>query len=233
MLPESRPKKSGRLANFAMLIIIAALAILLGYFYNKSRQTSKEESPVQSPAATSVEQTTTTTTAAGATTTTTAVTAGKDFWAKMPAKPKEIYVIQKGDTLFPVAQKFNINWETLAAANSIIEPDKIKIDQALAVPKMDDKTKLPYIEFSQNSDVLGKAPEGKRDDPVAIAKTELGPIFGITSGDEFTAKTQDKNATVSIVRKVEGKTYNYAVSLVKPSQAGWENAWIIEKVSAQ
>lgn len=233
MLPEPTPKKSGRLANFVMLIIIAGLAILLGYFYNKSRQTTKEENtPSSSSAATSVEQTTTTT-AAGATTTTTAITAGKDFWAKMPAKPKEIYVIQKGDTLFPIAQKFSLTWETLAAANSITEPDKIKIDQALVVPKMDDKTKLPYVEFSPNADVLGKAPAGKRDDPTAIAKTELGPIFGITSGDEFTAKAQDKTATVSIVRKVEGKTYNYAVSLIKPSQAGWENAWIIEKVSAQ
>lgn len=228
------PKKSGRLANFVMLIIIAALAILLGYFYNKSRQTAKEgNTPLSSSATTSVEEATTTTTVAGATTTTTAIMAGKDFWAKMPAKPKEIYVIQKGDTLFPIAQKFSLTWETLAAANSITEPDKIKIDQALVIPKMDDKTKLPYVEFSQNADVLAKAPEGKRDDPAAIAKVELGPIFSIASGDEFTAKTQDKTATVSIVRKVEGKTYNYAVSLIKPSQAGWENAWIIEKVTAQ
>lgn len=241
MLINEPPRKKGKFANTVMFLIIAILAVFLGYFYNKSKTVESNNSKQTAAKTTAIDTTKPAaptlvageTTTIVSTTTPVAIPVGKDFWAKFPSKPNNIYIVQKGDTLFPIAKKFTLSWETIAAANGMTEPDKIKIDQPLVIPKMDDKTKLPFVEFAQNADVLAKAPTGKRDDPVAVVKNELGSIFGISTGDEFTAKSSDKTAGVAVVKKLDGKIYNYQVNLIKPSQAGWENSWIIEKISAQ
>jgi hypothetical protein len=45
------------------------------------------------------------------------------------------YIIQKGDTLFDISQKFNISWTTLATLNNLKSPFNLKPGQTLKVPK--------------------------------------------------------------------------------------------------
>lgn len=45
------------------------------------------------------------------------------------------YSVQKGDTLFNIAQKFNISWTTLATLNNLKSPFYLKPGQTLKVPK--------------------------------------------------------------------------------------------------
>jgi len=45
------------------------------------------------------------------------------------------YKVAKGDTLFNIAQKFNISWTTLATLNNITSPFILKPGKVLKVPK--------------------------------------------------------------------------------------------------
>ena len=45
------------------------------------------------------------------------------------------YKVQKGDTLFNISQKFNINWTTLAALNNLKSPFTLKPGQVFKIPK--------------------------------------------------------------------------------------------------
>src|SRR3989344_3793497 len=45
------------------------------------------------------------------------------------------YKVLKGDTLFNISQKFNINWTTLATLNNLKSPFSIKPGQILKIPK--------------------------------------------------------------------------------------------------
>jgi len=52
-------------------------------------------------------------------------------------KPGELFVdytVQKGDTVFNIAQKYNINWTTLATINNLASPFTLKVGQTLKIP---------------------------------------------------------------------------------------------------
>jgi LysM repeat protein len=50
------------------------------------------------------------------------------------ATPFFNYTVQKGDTVFNIAQKYNINWSTLATINNLSSPFTLKPGQVLKVP---------------------------------------------------------------------------------------------------
>jgi LysM repeat protein len=45
------------------------------------------------------------------------------------------YKVQKGDTLFNISQKYNINWATLATLNNLKSPFVLKPGQIVKIPK--------------------------------------------------------------------------------------------------
>ena len=45
------------------------------------------------------------------------------------------YTVKKGDTLFNIAQKINIDWTTLATLNNLKSPFYLKPGQVLNIPK--------------------------------------------------------------------------------------------------
>ncbi len=51
-----------------------------------------------------------------------------------PATPSQGYIVQPGDTLWLVAQRFNTTVEAIAQANGIVNPNLIFVGQSLAVP---------------------------------------------------------------------------------------------------
>lgn len=45
------------------------------------------------------------------------------------------YKVLKGDTLFNISQKFNVNWTTLATLNNLKSPFALKPGQIIKIPK--------------------------------------------------------------------------------------------------
>ena len=52
-----------------------------------------------------------------------------------PAVQFTAYTVQKGDTLFNISQKFNIDWTTLATLNNLKSPFVLKLGQIINIPK--------------------------------------------------------------------------------------------------
>jgi hypothetical protein len=46
----------------------------------------------------------------------------------------EIYVVQKGDTVYKIAQKYGLDWRTLAGYNHLGNPDLIYPGERLFIP---------------------------------------------------------------------------------------------------
>jgi LysM repeat protein len=51
-----------------------------------------------------------------------------------PAEPAQTYIIQRGDTLRIIAERFGVTINALAAANGIANPNTIYVGQALVIP---------------------------------------------------------------------------------------------------
>src|SRR5450759_4694478 len=47
-----------------------------------------------------------------------------------------IYVVQAGDTLYSIAQRYGIDVNALAEANGLINPDQIYVGQSLTIPTL-------------------------------------------------------------------------------------------------
>lgn len=51
-----------------------------------------------------------------------------------PSQPFIDYTVQKGDTIFNIAQKYKMNWATLATINNLTTPFTLKAGQTIKVP---------------------------------------------------------------------------------------------------
>ena len=51
-----------------------------------------------------------------------------------PPPPQTTYVVQSGDTLAAIAQRFGTTVEALQSANGISDPDEIRVGQVLVIP---------------------------------------------------------------------------------------------------
>lgn len=52
-----------------------------------------------------------------------------------PPLDHSIYQVQPGDTLWKLAQKFNVSLDTLIAANNIVNPNHLEVGQTIYLPK--------------------------------------------------------------------------------------------------
>lgn len=55
--------------------------------------------------------------------------------AEAPAGSNLIYEIKKGDTLFNLASRYGVSWQTLAELNSLKEPYLLKVGQKIKIPE--------------------------------------------------------------------------------------------------
>ncbi len=52
-----------------------------------------------------------------------------------PPSPPETYVVQSGDTLLAIGQRFGVAWQELASINGIADPNLIYLGQVLKIPR--------------------------------------------------------------------------------------------------
>jgi murein DD-endopeptidase MepM/ murein hydrolase activator NlpD len=92
--------------------------------------------------------------------------------AQEPTAEPPIYVVQPGDTLFSIAQRFGSTVEAIVAANDIADPSLIRVGQRLIIP-----TAQPEL-----VPVLGPAPQS-RVHPVRLG--EVLPSLAFQYGTTF------------------------------------------------
>ena len=92
--------------------------------------------------------------------------------AIMPVAAQEqaggtIHVVQRGETLFRIAQRYGLAIETLAVANGIANPSNILVGQRLIIPLGDVATDAPETYMVQYADTLqGSRTSSARTSPV-------------------------------------------------------------------
>ena len=55
---------------------------------------------------------------------------------EQPSGP--VYIVQEGDTLWDIAQRFGVPWEDLARMNEISDPGQLTAGDELVIPGIDD-----------------------------------------------------------------------------------------------
>lgn len=112
--------------------------------------------------------------------------------AVQPVQPEALtYIVNHGDTLYKIAQGFNITVASLQAYNDITNPNSLQIGQKLGIPAV--PADVPLME--------GKEP--------VIQKVLSSTLTAYTSGKESTGKTSAHPAygiTYSGVKAEEGRT---------------------------
>ncbi len=66
----------------------------------------------------------------------------------------ERYVIQSGDTLAKVASRYNVNWEVIAGANQLTDPNSISIGQELLIPAPTPSGSAPSFKIIPDSELV-------------------------------------------------------------------------------
>jgi LysM repeat protein len=61
-------------------------------------------------------------------------TGGTPTPTPVPLPTQTTYVVQPGDTLARIARSFNVTWQEIAAANNLVNPNRITVGQVLKIP---------------------------------------------------------------------------------------------------
>jgi len=215
-----------RIVFFVLIVLVGLLAASTSFFLAK---TLKTEGPKITPSATGSVITSATEENASSTSTPSSVTKPATS-ADKPSQPSDTYTIEKGETLFAVAQKNGTIWTELAEANGITDANKIQAGQILIIPKSN------QVNFTVNADrangLQKEVDDGKwpfRLSPADTARSDAPSVYGLAVTDNFTLRSDDKNnGTASVIGSHEGK--NYLIKLSQPATRGEKGIWAIESI---
>lgn len=215
---------------FFLVALVAVLAASTTFFAAKTYKTSRSE--VQ-PSGTLKATIGATDSNDGATTTqptaaaSSAVTRAAGANEK-PSKPADTYTVQKGETLFAIAQSQGSNWQDIAEANGISDVNKIQAGKVLVIPK---DGQLSFTVDATRSSALQKdADAGKyefRLSPVESARSDAPSYYGLTVSDNYVLKSSD-NGNAQVQATHEDK--NYLIKLTQPVTKGDKGIWAIESI---
>ncbi len=213
---------------FSLIFLVGILAASTSFFFAKSRQTAKVSSPSGTPTIAAVaDGSSPSQTPSPASSSQVSRTASQN---EKPSKPADTYTVQRGETLFAIAQSQGTSGGSLAEANGITDSDKIQAGQVLIVPK---GNIVSFILDNTKATELQKAVDGGRYpfrlSPEETARSDAPPVFGITLTDTFTVRAKDENqGTATVVISHEGK--NYLIKLNQPVTRGKTGLWAIESI---
>lgn len=173
--------------------------------------------------------------------TSTAQTANLAGSENKPSEPAETYTVGKGETLYPIGLKLNLDWTYIAEANNLVEPYTIKAGQILVIPHVDGKQKVNQIEFriddTRAQKIQSQANAGTNPihlDPLETAKNDTFNLYGISSANEFSLGSRDNansEAIVNVLKKIDNKEKKFEIRLTQPSAAkGPQGIWAIEYI---
>lgn len=212
---------------FSLILLVGILAASTSFFFAKSRQTTKVSQPSGTPTIAAVTDGSTAPQISPASSSQVSRPATQN---EKPSKPADIYTVQRGETLFAIAQSQGTSGGSLAEANGITDSDKIQAGQVLIVPK---GNVVSFILDSTKATELQKAVDDGRYpfrlSPEETARSDAPPVFGIQVTDTFTVRAKDENqGTATVVISHEGK--NYLIKLNQPVTRGKTGLWAIESI---
>lgn len=150
--------------------------------------------------------------------------------SEKPSKPKDTYVIQKGETLFQIAQSQGVNWQDLAEANGLTDADKIQSGRTLIVPK---GGQVDFIVDTPKAENLQKSTENGqyqfRLSPEETARSDAPPVYDLQVADNFVIKNNDANQGQAQVQAGHDSR-NYLIKLIQPGVKGEKGIWAIESI---
>jgi len=135
-----------------------------------------------------------------------------------PRQSSDQYVVQPGDTLGSIAQRYNISLQTLLDANNIIDPNSLEVGAVLTIP-------APQLTVA-NSSTLKVIPDSELVNGPATAKFNLRNFIASQNG-YLNSYVQDVNGVaLNGADIIEAVSYNYSVNprillALLEYQSGW------------
>lgn len=150
--------------------------------------------------------------------------------SEKPSIPADTYTVQKGETLFAIAQSQGLNWQDVAEANSITDADKIQAGQILVIPK---GGQVAYtIDNTLAIIIQEDVDEGKyqfRLSPEETARYDSPSVYGLQVTDSFNLKDRNNEQGEAQVQ-ASNEDKNYLIKLVQPVTKGEKGIWAIESI---
>ncbi len=217
--------KQTRMVFLGLIGLVALLAGSTTFFALKSSVLSGKE-PQKSEVAASQDQVKTP--RASSSLSASSSTIGTSGISERPSSPKIIYVVNKNETLFEIAQKVNQKWTEIVAANGLEDADKILAGQKLIISENE------VVNFTLNNErakSLQSSVDGGKNlfrlQPEETAKADSTPVYGLEGADVFTLKSKNNNDAVVIVNK-EGQSIQ--INLNQPITSGEKGIWVITSI---
>lgn len=211
-------------ANIFLLILIAVLSALAGYFYTQSKS---NKIPNVNPTTTIVNPENSLSSQPSVINTVAQIGSG-------PSSPAKTHKVEKGETLYPIGVKYNIDWLSIAEANGLKEPYKIIVDQLLIIPTIDTGKNINQIDYQLNQEkaqqIQKDTESGKlkdRLDPAKTAQLDAIPSYGISNTDNFILKANEQGRAIV---NVSHNNKNYQITLNQPIEQGQSGIWAIVSI---
>lgn len=149
--------------------------------------------------------------------------------SERPSAPADTYTVQKNETLFAIAQKFNQTWTEIVAANGLEDANKIMAGQVLIIPQNE---VVNFKVDQEKADKLQKAADAGKNlfrlSPEETARLDAAPVYGINSNDQTSLKSKDNGEAIVTIKK-EGETYQ--IKLTQPMTKGDKGIWAITSIA--
>ena len=147
--------------------------------------------------------------------------------------PANVYTVGKGETLFAIGVKFQVNWQLIVLANGLENENSIQYGKKLVIPKLSNETDYYRVDFTINEDNASNLNRELRDqetsdyyDPKLVARNFAVPYFGVSESDEFNLIEQDNSRSTALV-EAKSSTRTNLIGLYQPKQKGEKGFWAI------